>query len=504
MSPEIAHDSSESDLEVPIENHSMDEDKTSSNVPGRSRFSKIAFALLVSVSVAGVAAWQTRYPGTPPEAGDKGPSRGKSRSVLVAVATVQKMDVPIYLTALGTVTPYYSITVKPRVDGQLMSVNVREGQSVRTGEVLAEIDPRPFEAALIQAQGQLAKDEAQANYAKAEAKRYSELFSAGVVSRDSQELQMASAGQSSGALFAAQGAVQAAKLNLSYAKISSPIDGVVGLRQVDPGNMVHASDSGGLLLITQLHPISVRFILPEDRLPEIRKIMRHGGALTVEAYDRSDSVPLASGKLLTLDNEIDVNTGTDRAKAVFTNENDALFPNQFVNVRLILEKRRNATVIPSQALQTGADGTFVFVVKQGVPPMAFGKHHKPADKGEIDSPTSSSAVADMDKTSDSGGKGGSGSSYYAEVQPVVVDVIEGTQVILKSGLTAGEQIVIDGQERLQNGSKVTIEKDRPKGMKIKSENKGNRDNTNTVNTRGPSTEASISNSTTQNREGRKR
>lgn len=501
MPPEIAPDFSESDLEFP---HSTDEDKTSSNVARRRRFRKIALALLVSMSVAGVAAWKIRYTGTAPEMRDKWSSRGKSRNFLVAVATVQKMDVPIYLTALGTVTPYYSVTVKPLVDGQLMSVNVREGQSVRKGEVLAEIDPRPFEAALIQAQGQLAKDEAQANYAKTEAKRYSELFSAGVVSRDSQELQTASAGQSSGAVLTDQGAVQSAKLNLSYAEISSPIDGVVGLRQVDPGNMVHASDSGGLLLITQLHPISVLFILPEDRLPEIRKIMRHGGALTAEAYDRSGSVPLAGGKLLTLDNEIDVNTGTDRAKAVFNNEDDALFPNQFVNVRLILEKRRNATVIPSQALQTGENGTFVFVVKQGVLPMASGKHHKHADNGEIDSPTSSSAVADMDKTSDSVGKGDSGSSYYAEVRPVAVDVIEGTQVILKGGLAAGEQIVIDGQERLQNGSKVTIVKDHSRGKKSESANKSNQDNKKLVDPSGPSSEAIISNNTTQNRERRKR
>jgi len=458
---------------------SLAEESSTEAAVGKS-WLRATLILVVIAGLVGFAAWKIyQNTQTPAESttGRKSSHGGdKSKAASVALAPVQQLSMPIYLTALGTVTPYNAVTVKTRVDGQLMTVNVREGQTVRKGQLLAEIDPRPYEAALVQAQGQLAKDTATANYTKLEADRYAQLFKAGVISQDSQQVQNANAGQSAGAIVADQGAVQSAKLNLTYTHIISPIDGVVGLRQVDPGNMVHATDAGGLLLVTQLHPISVVFILPEDQLPQVRKLMKKGSTLAVEAYDRSESTHLASGKLLTLDNEIDLSTGTDKAKAVFDNKDDALFPNQFVNVRLVLQQRADALVIPASALQTGSDGTFVFVAKQGEPPADSGKsgsgggghHHKHDDAAAAPAAEAKPAEAKPEehksKSGDGGGKGDKGESYYVEVRPVVVDVIEGNQVVLKSGLAAGEQVVVDGQERLQNGSKIA-----PRSSKHKDE-----------------------------------
>ena len=451
--------------EVPeLEQHEAATPSVADESAGRKGWLRATLILLVIAGLVGFAAWKiyqnTQTPAEPTTGKKSSHGGDKGKAASVALAPVQQMSMPIYLTALGTVTPYNAVTVKTRVDGQLMTVNVREGQQVRKGQLLAEIDPRPYEAALVQAQGQLAKDTATANYTKLEADRYAQLFKAGVISQDSQQVQNANAGQSAGAIVADQGAVQSAKLNLTYTHIVSPIDGVVGLRQVDPGNMVHAADTGGLLLVTQLHPISVVFILPEDQLPQVRKLMKSGAKLAVEAYDRSESTHLASGKLLTLDNEIDLSTGTDKAKAVFDNKDDALFPNQFVNVRLVLQQRADALVIPASALQTGTDGTFVFVAKQGEPPADSGKsggghHHKHDDAAAAPAAEAKPAEAKPEEhKSKSGDGGGKGESYYVEVRPVVVDVIEGNQVVLKSGLAAGEQVVVDGQERLQNGSKI--------------------------------------------------
>jgi multidrug efflux system membrane fusion protein len=286
----------------------------------------------------------------------------------VQVSAVQQKTMPIFLTALGTVTAYNTVTIKSRVDGQLMQVPVREGQAVRQGQVLAEIDPKPYQAALEQAQGQLVKDQANAVNARAEATRYEALLSAGVVSKESQQAQASTAGQAEGSIASDRAAIEAAKVNLGYTKILSPINGVVGLRQVDAGNIVHATDTTGLLVVTQLQPIAVIFTLPEDQLPEVLKRTRAGDKLVVEAYDRSDATHLATGSLLTVDNEIDTTTGTVKAKAVFDNKDGSLFPNQFVNVRLILQEQRNAVVIPAAALQTGTQGNFVYLLKQGQPP----------------------------------------------------------------------------------------------------------------------------------------
>ena len=321
--------------------------------------------MLVIAAAVGGTIWKIRSNAATQTTTNQRSAQAADRPQPVLVAAVEQKTMPIYLTALGTVTPYYSVTIKSRVDGQLLSMPVREGQAVRKGQLLAEIDPAPYEAAVAQAEGQLAKDTATANYAKVEAQRYKDLYEAGVVSKDSAQTQESTAGQSAGAIEADKAAIQAAKVNLAYTKIYSPIEGVVGLRQVDPGNIVHASDATGLLLVTQLQPISVIFTLPEDQLPQVLELVRKGTKLPVEAYDRSQATHLASGMLLTLDNQIDPTTGTDKVKAVFPNKDGALFPNQFVNVRLILQQRQNALVVPAAAIQTGSQGSFVFMVKQG-------------------------------------------------------------------------------------------------------------------------------------------
>jgi multidrug efflux system membrane fusion protein len=372
------------------------------------------------------------------------------RPTPVTVMPVVGRTMPIFLTALGTVTAYNTVTIKSRVDGELMSVNVREGQQVSKGQLRALVDPRPYQATLAQAIGQLAKDQAQADYAKAEAARYKALYDAGVVSKESQETQISTAGQSAGALDADRAAIEAARVNVAYTRITSPIDGVVGLRQVDAGNIVHAADTNGLLVVTQLQPIAVIFTLPEDQLPEVLKLVRGGHKLVAEAYDRSESTKLATGSLLTIDNEIDPTTGTVKAKAVFDNRDGALFPNQFVNIRLILEERPDAIVIPTAAIESGASGPFVYLLRDGMPP-------KRADDDQQDG---AAATAQAKAARPAAGEDADPASkqppHFVEVRNVQVDLTEGTLAILKGGLQPGEQVVTDGQEKLRNFARVTL------------------------------------------------
>lgn len=402
--------------------------------------------VLVILLAVGAAVWKIRKNTEEQALQAQKLQAAADRPVPVQTALVQQKTMPIYLTQLGTVTAYNTVTIKSRVDGQLMTVNVQEGQRVRKGELLVEIDPKPYQAALEQAQGQLVKDEANAANAHAEAARYTALLQAGVVSKETQQAQVSTAGQAQGTIDADKAAIQAARVNLEYTRITSPIDGVVGLRQVDAGNIVHASDTTGLLVVTQLQPIAVIFTIPEDHLPEVLKLTRAGQKLVVEAYDRSGATHLASGTLLTVDNQIDTTTGTVKAKAVFDNKDGALFPNQFVNIRLILHERPNAIVIPAAALQTGSQGTFVFVVKEGDPPANLQdngstgvKQTRPAGKGGAGA---------------NGGAGQNAPHHFVEARPVNVELTEGTQVIVNSGVNPGDPIVVDGQEKLRNGSRV--------------------------------------------------
>jgi multidrug efflux system membrane fusion protein len=332
-----------------------------------------------------------------------------TQAVPVGVASVQQRDMPVYLVGLGTVTPLYSVNVKSRVDGELVQVNFKEGQHVRKGELLAVIDPRPYEVALSQAQAQKFKDEASLRDAKLNYQRYKDLLNqSGAMSQQQVDTQLATADQLEGAVRADQAAIDNAKLQLTYCHITSPIEGRVGLRLVDPGNMVHASDANPMLVITQLQPITVIFTLPEDQLNAVRTQMRNR-VLQADAYSRDDQTKISTGKLLTIDNQIDVTTGTGRLKAEFSNPGDELWPNQFVNIHLLLETRKNSFVIPAAAVQRGPQGTYVFVVKP-------------------------------DKT--------------VEVRPITVTISQNNLTAVSNGISADETVVTDGQDKLQAGSKV--------------------------------------------------
>jgi membrane fusion protein, multidrug efflux system len=402
--------------------------------------------VLVVVGVVAAAIWKIRKNTEEQQVQNNKLTAAADRPVPVQTMPVQVKSMPIYLTALGSVTAYNTVTIKSRVDGQLVRVPVREGQAVKQGQLLAEIDPAPYEAALAQAQGQLVKDQANAVNAQAEAARYTALLQAGVVSKESQQAQVSTAGQAAGSLDADRAAIKAAQVNLAYTKIASPINGVVGLRQVDPGNIVHASDTTGLLVVTQLQPIAVIFTLPEDQLPAVLKLIRNDTKLTAEAWDRSNTTRLAVGTLLTIDNQIDQTTGTAKLKAVFDNQDNALFPNQFVNIRLILQQMPNAMVVPAAAIQSGTQGNFVFVVKPGDPPNSTGTAAPQRRSRQGAAPASGAAAG--------AGAAKNQPHYHVVAQPVVEKVTEGSQVILTSGVNPGDLIVVDGQEKLKDGSRV--------------------------------------------------
>ncbi len=383
------------------------------------------------------------------------------RPIPVQVSLVQQRTVPIFLTALGTVTAYNTVTVNARVSGQLLHVNFREGQTVHKGQLLMEIDPAPYKAALDQAVGQLAKDQANLDNMKAEADRYTALYSAGVVSKETQQLQVSNQGQAIGAIKADQASIEAARVNLNYTRITSPIDGVVGLRQVDPGNIVNAGSATSLVVITQIHPIAVIFTLPEDQLPQVQRAMQGAAPLVVEAYDRSDAHKIASGTLLTIDNQIDTTTGTAKLKAVFDNADNGLFANQFVNVRLVLSDRNNAIVVPTAAISTGTQGDYVFVVNPGPTPASKRKNQPYAAAAPSGSGGGKSGGANGD-SGDVGKDGKPRAPFHVDAVPVHVDFVIGTNSVLADGaVQPGQQVVVDGQEKLVDGSNVSPQLVRP-------------------------------------------
>ena len=339
------------------------------------------------------------------------------RAVSVAVAQVQRQDVPVYLTGLGAVTAFNTANIKSRVDGQIMKVNFQEGQNVNQGELLIEIDSRPFQVQLEQMQAQLFRDQAQLRDAKLNLERYTSLIPSGSIAQQQVDTQKALVDQLDGTVRTDQAQIDNAKLQIVYCHITAPFNGRVGLRQVDPGNIIHASDTNPMLILTQLQPIAVIFTLPEDVLPNVSKHMKQG-ALEVDAFSRDDQTKLATGKLLTIDNEIDPTTGTAKLKAVFDNKDNQLWPNQFVNADLLLETRKNSTVVPTAAILRGPQGTFVYTVNP-------------------------------DKT--------------VQDKVVTVSLTQGDTTVVTSGINPGDMVVTDGQDKLQRGSLINTRSTGPTG-----------------------------------------
>ncbi|MGD9614708.1 MAG: MdtA/MuxA family multidrug efflux RND transporter periplasmic adaptor subunit [Alphaproteobacteria bacterium] len=365
---------------------------------------------LLLVLLAGVGAGLFMWP----SGEDAPPQTGRSRQsgpMPVGTAPVETADVPIILNALGTVTPLATVTVRPQIGGQLIEIAFKEGQIVKKGDFLAQIDPRPYQVALAQAEGQLEKNRAALRNSEVDLGRYRTLLAQNSIARQTVDTQAALVQQNRGTLAADQAQVDAAKLNLAYTRITAPISGRVGLRRVDPGNYVQTSDADGIVVITQIHPISVIFTLPGDELPAVMRRMRAGAALAVTASDRTGTTRLATGTLETADNQIDTTTGMIKLRASFDNADETLFANQFVTVQLLLDTLRDRPVIPAAAVQRGAVGTFVYVVK-------------PDD-----------TVA---------------------VQPVTPGPGSGERVAITEGLQPGQAVVVDGADRLRDGAKVRV------------------------------------------------
>lgn len=329
--------------------------------------------------------------------------------VPVVVATAAKGDLPVFLNGLGNVTAFNTVTVRSRVDGQIVKINFTEGQYVREGDSLVEIDPRPYQVQLEQAQGQLAKDQAQLRDVQVDYERFKLLFQEGVIPKQQLDTQQAQVGTFEGAIKADNATIDNAKLLITYSHITAPISGRVGLRLVDMGNMVHATDTNGLLVITQLQPIATLFSLPQDQLPQVMGRMKKGAPIVVEAYDRDNTTKLATGKLLTIDNQIDTTTGTYKLKAVFDNAKNELFPNQFVNVHLLVDTKKNVVLVPTTAILRGPQGTYVFAVE---------------------------------------------SDNTVKIHIVSLAETHGNITGVTSGLNSGDVVVTDGQDKLQEGSKV--------------------------------------------------
>lgn len=365
---------------------------------------------IVIVVIVGLVVLLRHRAATQAQAAQKSAAAVRDRAVPVSVVPVVARDVPVFLDGLGNVNALNTVTVKTRIDGQLLRFNFQEGQVVRAGEELALIDPAPSEAQLAQAEATRFKDEATLQNNEHDLQRFADLYKAGVIPQQQYNTQQSAVRVSEGTIKSDDAQIQAAKLNVAYCHIKAPITGRVGLRSVDAGNMVHASDSNGLVVITQMQPIAALFTLPEDQLPAVTQHLR-GVGLPVEAWGRDSTQKLATGRLQTIDNQIDPNTGTFRCKAVFDNSDGALFPNQFINARLQVDIRRGALAVPTAAVQHGTQGTYVYVVNS-------------------------------DKT--------------IQMRPVEVALSEGTMSVVTGGVSPGEQVVTDGADKLQPKSKVEI------------------------------------------------
>ena len=377
--------------------------------PRRSWLRVVVWVLLLAAIVGAAAIYLPRLvhkpaPGRPGRVTSAG-------ATPVGVATAQKGDMPVTLSGLGTVIPLAVVTVKTQINGYLMSVGFEEGQHVKKGDFLAQVDPRPYQVALEQAQAQLAKDQAALKDAELDLKRYNTLVAQNSIATQTRDTQVATVGQDRAQIALDQAQIDTQKLNLTYTHIISPVTGRVGLRQVDPGNYVQTSDANGIVIVTQLQPISVIFTLPEDNLPAVLKQYHAGVMMQTTAYDRTGATQLATGKLGTIDNQIDTTTGTVKLRAIFDNSDERLFPNQFVNIKLLVDTLHNTVLVPTAAIQRGAPGTFVYIAK----------------------PNNTVAV-----------------------QKVTLGPGDGQRVAVLSGLQAGDEVVDDGADRLKDGAKITV------------------------------------------------
>lgn len=362
--------------------------------------------ILALLLAAALGVWAFFHFRSPAPGGVAG---GGNRPQPVSVAEVRIADMPIWISALGTAVPRNLVTVRSRVDGELIKLHFREGQMVTQGQALADLDPRPFQVQLTQASGQLAKDAALLKNARLDLERYKELWAKDSIPKQQLDTQEALVGQYEGTVEADRGAVESARLQLAFAHIVAPASGRIGLRQVDPGNQIHAGDANGLAVIAQLQPITLVFSVPESYLPALNRRIAGGDPVAVEAWDREQKERLAVGRLLTTDNLVDTATGTIKMKAEFANEDSALFPNQFVNVRLLLGTRKDALIVPGAALQRGAKGTFVYVVD--------------------------------------------GAGTVASI-PVAPGPADGELLAVDGALAAGARVVTDGADKLRDGAKV--------------------------------------------------
>jgi multidrug efflux system membrane fusion protein len=375
----------------------------------RSAWRFVGTCLLLLLIVAGIVWWTKHQQANAPEPAGRGGRNAAPMSIVPE--TVGKGDINITLNGLGTVTSLATVTIRSQISGYLQKIDFKEGDEVKKGDLLAEIDPRPFEATLAQAKGQLARDEAMLKGAQVDLARYQGLAAQNAVPHQTLDTQIALVGQNQGTVEADRATVKSAEVNLQYTRILSPLDGRVGLRQVDQGNYVTPSDATGLVVITQLKPISVLFTVPEDNLQAISKRLQSGAVLQAAAFDRGGAKKIADGALLTFDSQIDPTTGTIKLRAQFPNETEVLYPNQFVNIQLLLDTHKSVTTMPTAGVQRGVPGTFVYLVN-------------------------------ADDT--------------VSVRKIDLGVTDGDRVEVRSGLQPGDKIVVDGADKLRDGARINV------------------------------------------------